>query len=288
MNRSEEIGSLAAALAKAQGAIRSAIKDSTNPHLKSKYADLANVWDAVRAPLSANSLAIFQQVSANGDVVSVATTLAHESGQWICSTLDLRAVKGDPQGIGSAITYARRYSLSALVGVAADDDDGNAASAPPKKTEAKADNAEALKSFYSASKSAFGGDKARANEFLSAKGLTLSALQSLPAHALESLEEELPLPEAPKPEPEPKAETSGLDTAKVTRAFWAACNKAKLPEAVAYAIGRKEFEFFFDAGKGRPSLTGTPLSNIAACTRYISEMTQAEIKEAIDAELAAK
>ena len=124
MNTSEQIDELAGALAKAQGMMENAVMNRTNPHFKSKYADLAAIFDAARKPLSANGLAIVQTI---GDGV-LHTRLLHTSGQWIASEHPL-PMSGKPQEIGSALTYARRYSLSALLGIAADeDDDANAAS----------------------------------------------------------------------------------------------------------------------------------------------------------------
>ena len=137
MNKSESISGLAAALAKAQGQMKGAIKDSANPFFKSKYADLASVVEAIRAAFSANGLSYIQTVEpSEKDEVRVETTLLHLSGEWIsCGVLSLPVSKVDAQGYGSALTYARRYSLSAAVGVAPEDDDGNAASAAkPKKT----------------------------------------------------------------------------------------------------------------------------------------------------------
>jgi len=127
--QSQEIGELAAALALAQGEITGALKDSANPFFKSKYADLASVWDACRASLSKNGLAVIQ-VASTGDsgAAVVTTTLAHKSGQWMRGSIALLPVKSDPQGMGSAYTYARRYALAAMVGVAQIDDDANAAS----------------------------------------------------------------------------------------------------------------------------------------------------------------
>lgn len=127
MQQSDSIAALAAALAKAQGAIKGAAKDSVNPGFRSKYADLASVWDACRKQLSDNGLAVIQTTDEAEDAVVVVTTLAHSSGEWISGRLKLRPVKADPQGMGSAITYARRYALSAIVGIAPDDDDGQAA-----------------------------------------------------------------------------------------------------------------------------------------------------------------
>jgi len=128
---SQDIGLLAQALSKAQGQICAAKKDQTNPFYKSKYADLSGIVDAIREPLSKNELAYIQTTkSSDQDTVTVITRLIHSSGQWIKGELSMTPTKKDPQGIGSAITYARRYSLAAMVGVVQEDDDGNAASAP--------------------------------------------------------------------------------------------------------------------------------------------------------------
>jgi len=129
--QSEQINELAEALAKAQGQMQNAKKDSTNPHFKSNYADLAAIVTAVKQALSDNALSYLQttQVDEAGNVTLV-TTLAHKSGQWVKSFYPVRPVQANPQGFGSALTYARRYSLAAIAGVAAEDedDDGNAAS----------------------------------------------------------------------------------------------------------------------------------------------------------------
>lgn len=130
LSHSAEIDKLAAALAKAQGAIGDAKKDSLNPHFKNKYADLSSVRDAIMAPLAGNGLSYVQFPEADGSKVSCETMLMHESGQWMRGKLTMIATQANPQGIGSAITYARRYSLMAVIGIApAEDDDGNAASA---------------------------------------------------------------------------------------------------------------------------------------------------------------
>jgi len=122
-------GKLFAALAKVQGAIEGARKGTDNPFFKSKYADLASVWDACREQLSANGFAVIQRpVGDDPQIVVLETILGHESGEWISGTLTMKPVKADPQGIGSCITYARRYALASMVGVAPEDDDGNAAS----------------------------------------------------------------------------------------------------------------------------------------------------------------
>ena len=120
---SNELGSLFEALAKAQGKIENAIKDKKNPFFKSSYADLASVWDACREPLSSNGLAIIQTVEGTKEGMYLNTWVGHSSGQWMKSRLPLIIMKQDPQSVGSALTYARRYALSALVGICADEDD---------------------------------------------------------------------------------------------------------------------------------------------------------------------
>lgn len=131
------INELATALSVAQGEITGAEKGALNPHFQRRYADLASVWEAIRQPLSKNGLAIVQLPSADGPRVTVVTILCHKSGQYITSTLTMLARENSPQGIGSAITYARRYSLMAIVGVAPEDDDGEAAQGRDKKREVR-------------------------------------------------------------------------------------------------------------------------------------------------------
>lgn len=128
MNKSESIAKLAEALSKAQGAMKNAIKDSNNPYFKSKYADLASVSDVCRPELAANGLSIIQLPTMRDGKMVLTYMLLHSSGEYITEELEMTPVKSDPQGIGSAITYARRYSLAAITGVATEDDDGNAAS----------------------------------------------------------------------------------------------------------------------------------------------------------------
>jgi len=131
MKMSEQINELAEALAKAQGAIANASKDAQNPHFRSSYANLASVREAIRGPLSENGLAYTQLVRTEQGKVQIETMLIHKSGQYMGETLDIPLAKQDAQGIGSATTYGRRYSLMALIGIAAeeDDDDGNVATA---------------------------------------------------------------------------------------------------------------------------------------------------------------
>jgi len=125
--QSEQINELAAALSKAQASITGALKDSANPFFKSKYADLASCWDACRKQLTDNNLSVIQTTDIVADTVVVRTTLAHSSGQWISGILPVRAKDESPQAQGSGITYARRYALAAMVGLAQIDDDAEAA-----------------------------------------------------------------------------------------------------------------------------------------------------------------
>ena len=128
MQTSESINELSAALAKAQGEITGALKDSANPFFKSKYADLASCWDACRVPLAKNGLAVIQVPETTENGLTLITTLAHSSGQWIRGSLPVKPKDDTPQAMGSALTYARRYALTAFIGIAQVDDDGNAAS----------------------------------------------------------------------------------------------------------------------------------------------------------------
>lgn len=130
--QSEHIDKLTEALAKAQATMENATLNKVNPHFKSKYADLAAIFDAVRKPLAAQGLIVTQTTELREGGFVLVTTLAHSSGQFIKSEYPLPAA-GKPQEVGSALTYARRYSLSAIAGIAADeDDDANAAQDGPR------------------------------------------------------------------------------------------------------------------------------------------------------------
>lgn len=131
MIQSPTIGAIATALAKAQATYKPAIKDAANPFFKSKYVALDGAIDACREALTSNGIAVVQATGYDGDKLILNTMLIHSSGEFIGGTYPIKAIKEDPQGIGSAVTYARRYSLMALVGLAAEDDDGNAASGNP-------------------------------------------------------------------------------------------------------------------------------------------------------------
>lgn len=127
MNLDHANAALFAALAYAQGEIENATKASTNPHFKSKYADLAEVLNTVRPTFAKYGLAIVQSTSAEPGVVFVTTAIVHKEGGYITSTASCTPAKADAQGIGAATTYLRRYGLAAMAGIAQEDDDGNAA-----------------------------------------------------------------------------------------------------------------------------------------------------------------
>lgn len=139
INQSDTIAALAEALSKAQGEMEGAKKTANNPHFRNQYADLASVWDACREALSRNGLAVIQSPGPMADGrMEMTTTLAHKSGEWMRGTLTIPLGKADAQAYGSATTYARRYALAAFVGIAPEDDDGNAATAATPKAETKA------------------------------------------------------------------------------------------------------------------------------------------------------
>ena len=134
METSTDIKEIAIALVKVQSALNRAKKDSENPHFKSKYADLTAVWDACHSALQAADVAVIQGpgVDDNGNAF-VETMLLHKSGQFIKSRAIAKPIRLDPQAIGSATTYLRRYGLAAMVGVVQEDDDGNGGSDTSKK-----------------------------------------------------------------------------------------------------------------------------------------------------------
>lgn len=125
--QSENIADLAIALAKAQSENGTVHKDAKNPFFKSNYASLAQVWETVRPALTANGLSVVQLPSQDASGYYVESMLIHSSGQWIKCRTYMKPVKEDPQGIGSLISYARRYALQSLVMVCPDDDDGEMA-----------------------------------------------------------------------------------------------------------------------------------------------------------------
>lgn len=158
MRQSDNIADLAAALAKAQAKIEGAAKEAVNPHFRNKYADLGNVWAAIREPLTSNGLSVVQLLRGVERGVECETILMHATGQFIAESLFMPANKSDAQGYGSAATYARRYSLQAMVGIAPVDDDGEGARdksgvdqrEPPPKPAARPANVERDRHFGNA------------------------------------------------------------------------------------------------------------------------------------------
>jgi hypothetical protein len=140
--KSEAIDKLGAALSKAQAALKPAVKDSANPFFKSSYADLTSIWEACRKALTDNGLSVVQMptIEVNPDGTRsfvLVTTLLHSSGQFLEGAYPIRPTKDDPQGNGSAISYARRYALAAMTGVCSVDDDGEAAQGRTHENAAK-------------------------------------------------------------------------------------------------------------------------------------------------------
>jgi len=131
MNKSESIAEIATALAKAQAEISNARKNSKNPHFKSSYADLGEILNVVRPVFSLHDMAVIQAPQYENGAVTVETMLTHKSGEWISSSVSAPVSKQDAQGVGSAITYCRRYGLAAMAGIAQEDDDANSAVGGP-------------------------------------------------------------------------------------------------------------------------------------------------------------
>lgn len=143
------------ALSKAQAVMKGARKDSDNPYFKSSYADLSSVWEACQKPLTDNGLAVAQTVDYQDGKIFVVTILGHSSGQYLESRLPLPANITDPQKIGAAITYFRRFGLQAITGVCPIDDDGESIAQ-------RDDNVRAVKGEYiSPQQVAFLADKLR-------------------------------------------------------------------------------------------------------------------------------
>lgn len=153
--RPTDIDKLAPALVKAQGLIEGAIKGKKNDHFRSKYADLGAVWDACKDALQASDLAVIQlPTKAPAGHIGLRTIIVHKSGQSLSETFCMPLKDPtNPQAAGSALTYARRYALSAAIGICPEDDDGNAAAAGPKpaRAPAPAPDASAMVAAYKAS-----------------------------------------------------------------------------------------------------------------------------------------
>lgn len=123
--KSESIKEIASALSKFQASVEPVKKTNENPFFHSKYADLSDMWESIRLRLGENGLSVSQMPDGSE---TLETILMHSSGEWISSTMRIRSKDDSAQSYGSALTYARRYALSAILGLSSEDDDGNAAS----------------------------------------------------------------------------------------------------------------------------------------------------------------
>lgn len=130
MEKSESIKNLAEALCKFQSNMEAITKDAENPFFKSRYASLAAIIDDTREGLAKNGLSYVQFPVEDG----LTTVLMHNSGEWMSASFIMKPVDNKPQSVGSALSYARRYALSAILGLQVEDDDGNAASKPAPAT----------------------------------------------------------------------------------------------------------------------------------------------------------
>lgn len=208
---SEQKANLIKALVEARKVMSSgAKKNAKNPHLKSNYANLESFLDAIRPALEANGLIIIQNAidGDSMDVLKLETTIMHESGEYMSSVMPMPVAKKDAQGYGSAMTYARRYSIAAMFGIAQADDDGNAARKSPKDAVALIRNAssmEELASIYGEEYKAFRGDDA-------ATRVIVGAYQEMKAKFMVSGESFNPAklakqqPQQPEPQEETKPE----------------------------------------------------------------------------------
>ncbi len=143
MNKSDSIKEIATALCKFQGAVEKIKKTATNPFFHSTYANLADILDVIRQPLSDAGLSFVQFPKGQCELE---TMLMHSSGEWMSETYEMKPTKNDPQGLGSVITYQRRYALGAILGLNIDeDDDGNKASEKPKEIKKETPQAEQIK-----------------------------------------------------------------------------------------------------------------------------------------------
>ena len=144
--QSDQIGAIAAALCAAQAQLKSAEKDGQNPHFRSHYATVESVLDACLPVLNKNGIALIQRPCPCENGVELETIFVHTSGEWVSGRIRIPISKADAHGVGSAITYARRYSLAAMAGLKQGDDDGNAAVEAAKEEAKKQTNTDRLKS----------------------------------------------------------------------------------------------------------------------------------------------
>jgi hypothetical protein len=193
ITQSESIKELAAALVGAQAEMQTVVKDAKNPFFKSNYATLEAVTDTIRPVYGKHGLAIVQfPISGDNGAYGLETRIVHKSGEWMSATAFMRPVKDDPQGVGSLLTYLRRYSAQAVAFLSSVDDDGNAASgqkiesAPTKKVEVDKDaHKSALAAIGDQMNTITDKDKKQKVRELVFKGKTAKEINAMPVPALE-------------------------------------------------------------------------------------------------------
>lgn len=180
MVKSESIAAIAPALVKTQALIASADKSGNNPHLKNKYATLGDVMDAIKPAMESNGLMFLQTpVPSEDGKLHLETLIIHSSGEYIGGVMVMPIQKTDPQGYGSALTYARRYHLSSLIGVKQEDDDGNAARGSASSyadSISACETTEELQEEYKKAFNAFRGDSASIKVITNAKDIRKAEL----------------------------------------------------------------------------------------------------------------
>lgn len=183
INHQQADAALFSALSAAQGEIGNATKNASNPHFKSKYADLAEVLDTIRPVFAKHGLSLVQSPSFDGDLSTVTTIIGHKDGGMIVGQASCKPAKTDAQGIGATITYLRRYSAAAFAGIAQDDDDGNEAAhdGKPKATQRKTTQKAAAKPAAEASRSEV------ANKYVAAAVSKYGLTKEAAAGALKSM-----------------------------------------------------------------------------------------------------
>jgi len=198
MKMSESITAIAPALVKAQALIEGAVKDSSNPAFRSKYADLSAVLAVIREPMAMNDLCVLQSPARAEGGVEVETLILHKSGEWISQNCFIPINKWDAHGTGSGITYGRRYGLMSIFCIGTEDDDGNTAverpaapkqlSAPPKQIvmapkqlEIRAEAKEAAKKGIDAFRDYYKGLSPEARQVL--QGEFLNEVRSIASNA---------------------------------------------------------------------------------------------------------
>jgi len=174
MNQSESLDALSEALAAAQGEMKNAVLNRVNPHFKNRYADLAAIRDAVVPALSKHGVAVTQFTDFRDGNSVLVTRLMHKSGQWIEGAYPLTQ-QTNPQAMGSQLTYARRYTLSAIAGISADEDDDAEIATANKKEPTSAITAEQVRTLRAAI------NEVEAEEHLFVTYLKIDKLESLPA-----------------------------------------------------------------------------------------------------------